>query len=325
MLKVNWENENPLDLIGFIIAFIMLCIELFMLASTTIVGGIILAIFLWARWSSIEKMTTTKGFGTGIIIYLMYIIIGVMVFVTLENNMSGGEGILYILMFIIMLFILPLISKNAKTAAPFFLLMLTIGLIFVKAESDSSDNSSNSSIDIASASDNTSSFIDTSSTDLNTNISTDNSTFNNVNTNVNTSIPPITNNINETVINNNVDFNTPTQDNPSAINITSADFTNQATINTNTGVITGSEGQIIGSVSQDGNTTIIKDNMSNTILSKDETTGFVYDEEGKPQGIVDNNGDIKTYYDTNTGETKIVDGGTIYNSEGKIEGHIQKK
>ena len=322
MLNLNWDNRTTIDKLG-VIATVLVTLTMFFFAlNISIFAVIVLAIFFYAKRERVKRTIEKEGFGTGICIYAVWIIC--MLLYT-SSALTIEQLIVGFLMTIAGLFIIPLFSKKARIAAPFILFLFTIGLLFFKLENSSSDNSSDPSIDVASASDNTGSFIDTNSTDLDTNISTDNSSFNSVNTNVNTSVPPITNNINETMINNNVDFNTPTQDNPSAINITSADFTNQATINTNTGVITGSEGQIIGSVSQDGNTTIIKDNMSNTVLSKDETTGFVYDEEGKPQGIIDDNGDIKTYYDVNTGETKIADNGTIYDNEGKIEGHIQKK
>lgn len=321
MLNLNWDNRTTIDKLG-VIATVLVTLTMFFFAlNISIFAVIVLAIFFYAKRERVKRTIEKDGFGTGICIYAVWIICMLLYTssaLTIEQLIVGS------LMTIAGLFIIPLFSKKARIAAPFILFLFTIGLLFFKLENSSSDNSSDSSIDVAPASDNTSSFIDASSTDLNTNISTDNSAFNSVNTNVNTSILPITNNINETVANNNVDFNTPTQDNPTTINVTSADFTNQTTINTDTGVITGSEGQTIGSVSQDNNT-VIKDNMGNTILSKDETNGFVYDEEGKPQGIVDNNGDIKTYYDVNTGETKIVDNGTIYDNEGKIEGHIQKK
>ena len=322
MLNLNWDNRTTIDKLG-VIATVLVTLTMFFFAlNISIFAVIVLAIFFYAKRERIKKTVQKEGFGTGICIYAVWIIC--MLLYT-SSALTIEQLIVGFLMTIAGLFIIPLFSKKARIAAPFILFLFTIGLLFFKLENSSSDNSSDSSIDVAPASDNTSSFIDTSFTDLNTNISTDNSAFNSVNTNINTSIPPITNNINETVANNNVDFNTPTQDNPTTINVTSADFTNQTTINTDSGVITGSEGQTIGSVSQDDNTTVIKDNMGNTVLSKDETTGFVYDEKGKPQGIVDNNGDIKTYYDTNAGETKIIDGGTIYDSEGKIEGHIQKK
>lgn len=296
----------------------------------TVLGGILLCYLLYKKWDRVKATVMNIGFGQGICVYVVWII-GIGLLIQLCDKTDFKSAIfLFLIIGIIGLFRLLKYNQDAKKAAPFILFLVTLGILFAKLALASSDNDSsledtNSSIDVTSTSDNTSSFIDTSFTDLNTNISTDNSAFNSANTNVNTSIPPITNNINETVANNNVDFNTPTQDNLTTINVTSADFTNQTTINTDSGVITGSEGQTIGSVSQDDNTTVIKDNMGNTVLSKDETTGFVYDEEGKPQGIVDNNSDIKTYYDTNAGETKIIDGGTIYDSKGKIEGHIQKK
>lgn len=292
----------------------------------TVLGGILLCYLLYKKWDRVKATVMNIGFGQGICIYTIWIV-GVGLLIQLCDEMDFNSAIfLFLIIGIIGLFRLPKYNQNAKKAAPFILFLVTLGILFAKLALVSSDNSNNSSIDVASASDNTNSFIDANSTDLNTNIPTDNTSFNSINTNIDTNVPPAMNNsLNNTVINNNVDFNIPTQDNTSTINVTSADFTNQTSINTDTGVITGSENQTIGSVEQSGNNTIIKDNMGDTVSTKDNNTGFIYDEQGKPQGIIDDNGNIKTYYDTNTGETKIVDGETIYNNEGKIEGRIQKK
>lgn len=292
----------------------------------TVLGGILLCYLLYKKWDRVKATVMNIGFGQGICIYVIWIV-GIGLLIQLCDEMDFNSAIfLFLIIGIIGLFRLPKYNQNAKKAAPFILFLVTLGILFAKLALVSSDNSDNSSIDVASASDNTSSFINANSTDLNTNIPTDNTSFNSINTNIDTNVPPaINNSLNDTVTNNNVDFNTPTQDNTSTINVTSADFTNQTSINTDTGVITGSENQTIGSVEQSENNTIIKDSMGDTISTKDNNTGFVYDEQGKPQGIIDNNGNIKTCYDTNTGETKIVDGETIYNNEGKIEGHIQKK
>ena len=322
MLNLNWDNRTTIDKLG-VIATVLVTLTMFFFAlNISIFAVIVLAIFFYVKRERVRKTIQKEGFGTGICIYAVWIIC--MLLYT-SSALTIEQLIVGFLMTIAGLFIIPIFSKKARIAAPFILFLFTIGLLFFKLENSSSDNSSDSSIDVASASDNTSSLMDTSFTDLNTNISTDNSSFNSINTNVDTNVSSVTNNLNEAVFNNNVDFNIPVQNNSTTINVTSADFTNQATINTDSGTITGSEGQTIGSVNQDSNNTVIKDNMGNTVLSKDETTGFVYDEEGKPQGIVDNNGDIKTYYDVNTGETKIADNGTVYDNEGKIEGHIQMK
>lgn len=294
----------------------------------TVLGGILLCYLLYKKWDRVKATVMNIGFGQGICIYTIWIV-GIGLLIQLCDEMDFNSAIfLFLIIGIIGLFRLPKYNQNAKKAAPFILFIVTLGILFAKLALASSDNNEDGPIDvtpdIASVPTND---INSSINLTDTNIANatpiiDNS-INNVNNIINNT--SIASSINSNDINNNVDFNTPTQDSTSTINVTSADFINQTTINTDTDTITGSENQTLGSIEQDGNNTIIKDNMGNTVLSKDETTGFVYDEEGKPQGIVDNNGDIKTYYDVNTGETKIVDNGTIYDNEGKIEGHIQKK
>lgn len=320
------DNLKLFEYIGVCLAGAIAMAVICLAFVGTVLGGILLCYLLYKKWDRVKATVMNIGFGQGICIYTIWIV-GIGLLIQLCDEMDFNSAIfLFLIIGIIGLFRLPKYNQNAKKAAPFILFLVTLGILFAKLALVSSDNSNNSSIDVASASDNTNSFIDANSTDLNTNIPTDNTSFNSINTNIDTNVPPAMNNsLNNTVINNNVDFNIPTQDNTSTINVTSADFTNQTSINTDTGVITGSENQTIGSVEQSGNNTIIKDNMGDTVSTKDNNTGFIYDEQGKPQGIIDDNGNIKTYYDTNTGETKIVDGETIYNNEGKIEGRIQKK
>lgn len=320
------DNLKLFEYIGVCLAGVIAVSVICLAFVGTVLGGILLCYLLYKKWDRVKATVMNIGFGQGICIYVIWIV-GIGLLIQLCDEMDFNSAIfLFLIIGIIGLFRLPKYNQNAKKAAPFILFLVTLGILFAKLALVSSDNSNNSSIDVASASDNTNSFIDANSTDLNTNIPTDNTSFNSINTNIDTNVPPAMNNsLNNTVINNNVDFNIPTQDNTSTINVTSADFTNQTSINTDTGVITGSENQTIGSVEQSGNNTIIKDNMGDTVSTKDNNTGFIYDEQGKPQGIIDDNGNIKTYYDTNTGETKIIDGETIYNNEGKIEGRIQKK
>lgn len=320
------DNLKLFEYIGVCLAGAIAMAVICLAFVGTVLGGILLCYLLYKKWDRVKATVMNIGFGQGICIYTIWIV-GIGLLIQLCDEMDFNSAIfLFLIIGIIGLFRLPKYNQNAKKAAPFILFLVTLGILFAKLALVSSDNSNNSSIDVASASDNTNSFIDANSTDLNTNIPTDNTSFNSINTNIDTNVPSAMNNsLNNTVINNNVDFNIPTQDNTSTINVTSTDFTNQTSINTDTGVITGSENQTIGSVEQSGNNTIIKDNMGDTVSTKDNNTGFIYDEQGKPQGIIDDNGNIKTYYDTNTGETKIVDGETIYNNEGKIEGRIQKK
>lgn len=320
------DNLKLFEYIGVCLAGAIAMAVICLAFVGTVLGGILLCYLLYKKWDRVKATVMNIGFGQGICIYTIWIV-GIGLLIQLCDEMDFNSAIfLFLIIGIIGLFRLPKYNQNAKKAAPFILFLVTLGILFAKLALVSSDNSNNSSIDVASASDNTNSFIDANSTDLNTNIPTDNTSFNSINTNIDTNVPSAMNNsLNNTVINNNVDFNIPTQDNTSTINVTSTDFTNQTSINTDTGVITGSENQTIGSVEQSGNNTIIKDNMGDTVSTKDNNTGFIYDEQGKPQGIIDDNGNIKTYYDTNTGKTKIVDGETIYNNEGKIEGRIQKK
>ena len=322
------DNLKLFEYIGVCLAGAIAMAVICLAFVGTVLGGILLCYLLYKKWDRVKATVMNIGFGQGICIYTIWIV-GIGLLIQLCDEMDFNSAIfLFLIIGIIGLFRLPKYNQNAKKAAPFILFIVTLGILFAKLALASSDNNEDGSIDvtpdIASVPTND---INSSINLIDTNIANatpiiDNS-INNVDNIINNT--SIASSINSNDINNNVDFNTPTQDSTSTINVTSADFINQTTINIDTDTITGSENQTLGSIEQDGNNTIIKDNMGNTVLSKDETTGFVYDEEGKPQGIVDNNGDIKTYYDVNTGETKIADNETIYNNEGKIEGHIQKK
>lgn len=322
------DNLKLFEYIGVCLAGAIAMAVICLAFVGTVLGGILLCYLLYKKWDRVKATVMNIGFGQGICIYTIWIV-GIGLLIQLCDEMDFNSAIfLFLIIGIIGLFRLPKYNQNAKKAAPFILFIVTLGILFAKLALASSDNNEDGPIgvtpDIASVPTND---INSSINLTDTNIANatpiiDNS-INNVDNIINNT--SIASSINSNDINNNVDFNTPTQDSTSTINVTSADFINQTTINTDTDTITGSENQTLGSIEQDGNNTIIKDNMGNTVLSKDETTGFVYDEEGKPQGIVDNNGDIKTYHDVNTGETKIADNETIYDNEGKIEGHIQKK
>lgn len=322
------DNLKLFEYIGVCLAGAIAMAVICLAFVGTVLGGILLCYLLYKKWDRVKATVMNIGFGQGICIYTIWIV-GIGLLIQLCDEMDFNSAIfLFLIIGIIGLFRLPKYNQNAKKAAPFILFIVTLGILFAKLALASSDNNEDGPIDVTPdialvpTNDINSSINLTDTNIANATPIIDNS-INNVNNIINNT--SIASSINSNDINNNVDFNTPTQDSTSTINVTSADFINQTTINTDTDTITGSENQTLGSIEQDGNNTIIKDNMGNTVLSKDETTGFVYDEEGKPQGIVDNNGDIKTYYDVNTGETKIVDNGTIYDNEGKIEGHIQKK
>ena len=301
------DNLKLFEYIGVCLAGAIAMAVICLAFVGTVLGGILLCYLLYKKWDRVKATVMNIGFGQGICIYTIWIV-GIGLLIQLCDEMDFNSAIfLFLIIGIIGLFRLPKYNQNAKKAAPFILFIVTLGILFAKLALASSDNNEDGPIDvtpdIASVPTND---INSSINLTDTNIANatpiiDNS-INNVNNIINNT--SIASSINSNDINNNVDFNTPTQDSTSTINVTSADFINQTTINTDTDTITGSENQTLGSIEQDGNNTIIKDNMGNTVLSKDETTGFVYDEEGKPQGIVDNNGDIKTYYDVNTGETK---------------------
>lgn len=322
------DNLKLFEYIGVCLAGAIAMAVICLAFVGTVLGGILLCYLLYKKWDRIKATVMNIGFGQGICIYTIWIV-GIGLLIQLCDEMDFNSAIfLFLIIGIIGLFRLPKYNQNAKKAAPFILFIVTLGILFAKLALASSDNNEDGSIDV------TPDIASVPTNDINSSINLTDTNIANATPIIDSSINNVDNIINNTSIassinsndiNNNVDFNTPTQDSTSTINVTSADFINQTTINTDTDTITGSENQTLGSIEQDGNNTIIKDNMGNTVLSKDETTGFVYDEEGKPQGIVDNNGDIKTYYDVNTGETKIADNGTIYDNEGKIEGHIQKK
>ena len=322
------DNLKLFEYIGVCLAGAIAMAVICLAFVGTVLGGILLCYLLYKKWDRVKATVMNIGFGQGICIYTIWIV-GVGLLIQLCDEMDFNSAIfLFLIIGIIGLFRLPKYNQNAKKAAPFILFIVTLGILFAKLALASSDNNEDGSIDV------TPDIASVPTNDINSSINLTDTNIANATPIIDNSINNVDNIINNTSIassinsndiNNNVDFNTPTQDSTSTINVTSADFINQTTINTDTDTITGSENQTLGSIEQDGNNTIIKDNMGNTVLSKDETTGFVYDEEGKPQGIVDNNGDIKTYYDVNTGETKIADNGTIYDNEGKIEGHIQKK
>lgn len=322
------DNLKLFEYIGVCLAGAIAMAVICLAFVGTVLGGILLCYLLYKKWDRVKATVMNIGFGQGICIYTIWIV-GIGLLIQLCDEMDFNSAIfLFLIIGIIGLFRLPKYNQNAKKAAPFILFIVTLGILFAKLALASSDNNEDGSIDV------TPDIASVPTNDINSSINLTDTNIANATPIIDNSINNVDNIINNTSIassinsndiNNNVDFNTPTQDSTSTINVTSADFINQTTINTDTDTITGSENQTLGSIEQDGNNTIIKDNVGNTVLSKDETTGFVYDEEGKPQGIVDNNGDIKTYYDVNTGETKIVDNGTIYDNEGKIEGHIQKK
>jgi len=322
------DNLKLFEYIGVCLAGAIAMAVICLAFVGTVLGGILLCYLLYKKWDRVKATVMNIGFGQGICIYTIWIV-GIGLLIQLCDEMDFNSAIfLFLIIGIIGLFRLPKYNQNAKKAAPFILFIVTLGILFAKLALASSDNNEDGSIDV------TPDIASVPTNDINSSINLTDTNIANATPIIDNSINNVDNIINNTSIassinsndiNNNVDFNTPTQDSTSTINVTSADFINQTTINTDTDTITGSENQTLGSIEQDGNNTIIKDNMGNTVLSKDETTGFVYDEEGKPQGIVDNNGDIKTYYDVNTGETKIADNGTIYDNEGKVEGHIQKK
>lgn len=322
------DNLKLFEYIGVCLAGAIAMAVICLAFVGTVLGGILLCYLLYKKWDRVKATVMNIGFGQGICIYTIWIV-GIGLLIQLCDEMDFNSAIfLFLIIGIIGLFRLPKYNQNAKKAAPFILFIVTLGILFAKLALASSDNNEDGSIDV------TPDIASVPTNDINSSINLTDTNIANATPIIDNSINNVDNIINNTSIassinsndiNNNVDFNTPTQDSTSTINVTSADFINQTTINTDTDTITGSENQTLGSIEQDGNNTIIKDNMGNTVLSKDETTGFVYDEEGKPQGVVDNNGDIKTYYDINTGETKIADNETIYDNEGKIEGHIQKK
>lgn len=322
------DNLKLFEYIGVCLAGAIAIAVICLAFVGTVLGGILLCYLLYKKWDRVKATVMNIGFGQGICIYTIWIV-GIGLLIQLCDEMDFNSAIfLFLIIGIIGLFRLPKYNQNAKKAAPFILFIVTLGILFAKLALASSDNNEDGPIDV------TPDIASVPTNDINSSINLTDTNIANATPIIDNSINNVDNIINNTSIassinsndiNNNVDFNTPTQDSTSTINVTSADFINQTTINTDTDTITGSENQTLGSIEQDGNNTIIKDNMGNTVLSKDETTGFVYDEEGKPQGIVDNNGDIKTYYDVNTGETKIADNETIYDNEGKIEGHIQKK
>lgn len=322
------DNLKLFEYIGVCLAGAIAMAVICLAFVGTVLGGILLCYLLYKKWDRVKATVMNIGFGQGICIYTIWIV-GIGLLIQLCDEMDFNSAIfLFLIIGIIGLFRLPKYNQNAKKAAPFILFIVTLGILFAKLALASSDNNEDGSIDV------TPDIASVPTNDINSSINLTDTNIANATPIINNSINNVDNIINNTSIassinsndiNNNVDFNTPTQDSTSTINVTSADFINQTTINTDTDTITGSENQTLGSIEQDDNNTIIKDNMGNTVLSKDETTGFIYDEQGKPQGIIDDNGNIKTYYDTNTGETKIVDGETIYNNEGKIEGRIQKK
>lgn len=322
------DNLKLFEYIGVCLAGAIAMAVICLAFVGTVLGGILLCYLLYKKWDRVKATVMNIGFGQGICIYTIWIV-GIGLLIQLCDEMDFNSAIfLFLIIGIIGLFRLPKYNQNAKKAAPFILFIVTLGILFAKLALASSNNNEDGPIDV------TPDIASVPTNDINSSINLTDTNIANATPIIDNSINNVDNIINNTSIassinsndiNNNVDFNTPTQDSTSTINVTSADFINQTTINTDTDTITGSENQTLGSIEQDGNNTIIKDNMGNTVLSKDETTGFVYDEEGKPQGIVDNNGDIKTYHDVNTGETKIADNGTVYDNEGKIEGHIQKK
>ena len=308
------DNLKLFEYIGVCLAGAIAMAVICLAFVGTVLGGILLCYLLYKKWDRVKATVMNIGFGQGICIYTIWIV-GIGLLIQLCDEMDFNSAIfLFLIIGIIGLFRLPKYNQNAKKAAPFILFIVTLGILFAKLALVSSDNNEDDSIDvtpdiasvptndinssinltdtnIANATpiidnsinnvdniiNNTSIASSINSNDINNNVDFNTPTQDSTSTINNTSIAS---SINSNDINNNVDFNTPTQDSTSTINVTSADFINQTTINTDTDTITGSENQTLGSIEQDGNNTIVKDNMGNIVLSKDETTGFVYDEEG---------------------------------------------
>ena len=135
-------------------------------------------------------------------------------------------------------------------------------------------------------------------------------------------------NVNHTA--SHADFNTPKETVKSSYQINDSNMMPQASVdinNNNTADIKDMNNQHIGSIEQDGNITTLKDSQNNVVATKDNTTGFVYDGEGKVQGISTTNTNPNTpnsYYDTTTGKMVVEQNGVIHEN-GDLKGSITKK
>ena len=349
-MNLDWNNRTTIDKIGLLATFIFLFIIITFFLSISLLATIILALFIYAKRERIKLTITKKGFGTGMIIYTVWLLIGLLLLNSDKHIID--KLFLYVPIIIIGMLVIPIFSKKARIAAPFVLFLCSIGFLFLKLENNASaSDSSDSYIDDTSSSDPFTT--DTTSTETNTFVS-ETSTANEIhietststivgtdtfadNNNLSNNITQNHQNVTSSSESSNLSFNsTPFEtftDNTSndvkeSLQISSADYNNKVNMtldsNGNGNITSPIEGNI-GTVSTDENNTTIKDNFGNTISKIDNNVGFVYDENGKPVSLIDNNGDIVTVQDVKTGEIKTEANGTVWSGDGKIESHITKK
>lgn len=336
---------NTIDSIGKFVAVITIIGAVILFFASTVMGGILLCILIWVKFEKLEKMICSKGFGVGlftIIGWTIFIIASIIFLFDKANSISDAFFFVLIMLviWIVGLVLLYKASTSCKLAMPFFLFLLTIGLLFINTNSSSNNNNNNNT------NGNNFSGIDSSSTAsigtaaaVSSIVATDTimdttNTLSNSSTDTINSSGIVDTTQNTVISNNNIVFD-PFNVAENHVEMTETNFEisddnyNKATVVTldsdGTGNITSLTEGNIGTISTDGNSISIKDNFGNTISNVDNNTGFVYDENGKPVGIIDNNGDVTTVQDIKTNEIKMVDNGTVWNEQGKIDAHIIKK
>ena len=351
------KYNSVLDNIGRVLAIFYLIgvigisfALMFAMAHISIILIIMFGLFIFLRRERLKAMIMSKGFGIGVIIYTVWIACIPLILINVEH--LTFEVFLKVLVIgIVGLFVLPRFSANAKKAAPFMIFLLTIGVLALKIESMSSNNdnsnlatdnnSSNINTDVGAASAAAAAtFANTTNFDnTNVNVADTSSSFGDFSTGTNTvNMDTVNSNVNPTMTtdtnvdyNNyttstaNTDFNTPEPKSTTTYQYT--DGNNNFNVNMQadgSGTITSDDNQPMGTVEQKGNTTIVKDENGNVISTEDNINGFVYDDKGMPQGIVDDNKSVNSYYDVNSGNNTVEANGHIIDSEGN-QGTIKKK
>ena len=341
------ESNDFIEHIGLILT-IALLLGAFALSCVTVVAAIIFALFIISKRNKLINMIKNRGFGRGIFIYTVWIacICAITLFFDTNFRNNGSGTLIFGTLFIgfIGLFILPIVNSNAKKAAPFILFMLTIGILLLKINvvSSNNDNSNSSGGDTSTL--NTDTAVAGAATAVsaanidNANINTADTSniFDNTATvasavNMDTNLNPTMTTDNNVAYNNyttstaDTDFNTPETKTTTFYQY--IDGSNNFNVNMQqdgNGTITSDDNQPMGTIEQKGNTTVIKDENGNVISTKDNINGFVYDDKGMPQGIVDNNKSVNTYYDINSGNNTIEVDGHVVDSEGH-QATIKKK
>lgn len=366
-VKMIIKNSSAIDLLGIIVAILITFIIAVSFTALGGVLGLLLCIMMLWKFNNIKQLFAIPGFGKGVLIYTAYIVVMCYVFIEniLLSRPSGfsyavleiifnifkSNGFSYsvseflaffslgILWIIAGFFILPKVNKDAKKAAPFIGFLFSAGLLFLFA------NLRNNSSDISSP-----------DVGIANTVSYDISAGGLENIDINSdSLPPspmpvdiintygIEEPISDTtgaVFDNNsfaaANANENTvigQEDYSSTNTTYqiSDSTgmNQGHIinDGETAKIYDNENNLLGTITQDDGTSVLKDAQQNTIFTKD-SSGFILTPDGEPIAHIEDGGSVETMRGTEAGEFVVRDeiNGVIRDGHtGEILGRINKR